>query len=400
MNMEDFLKKIIFVLLIFVCPKTYSFVDNNFLIPIGSVEGITGNTGIARLGSIGSVIYNPAGLAFSKDKKISIAGSAYTQNSITIDYQVLKKDISFFQSTPSQVTTVFNKFGFAFAFSVLVPKIYKLDFNLDLKNEIIFNQNYFSYETEEAYFGPTIAKNFGSNFSLGTSIFLIKKNEDQTSNSFIYIDDNNFEQKFETKKIEGYTLLTILDASLQLGPRLIVGFKVATPQINLSSKFNQSYTEISTTTGLKAERKIDGEAFFSAPAEIASGIQFRISDKLKILTDIAFYPGMDFTLIKNDVLGDKYEKKFISSLRTHFGFEYRFSNNESINFGAQYNQKNSDDSSDFIGFQLGYRKKEEIADSLIGIFVNKNIAKRNDDGTQIDYLMAGLYLSTSINFIK
>ena len=399
--MEDFLKKIIFVLLIFVCQKTYSIVDNNFLIPIGSVEGITGNTGIARLGSIGSVIYNPAGLAFSKDKKISIAGSAYTQNSITIDNQVLKKDISFFQSTPSQVTTVFNKFGFAFAFSVLVPKAFKLDFNIDQKDPIY--NSYIDFETEEAYFGPTVSKKFSSNFAIGISLFYVKKSENLTSNEFNYTDEFNYSQRFETLKISGNTLMASLGLTYLFSPRIILGFKFSTPQINLSSKFTQSYSISETENGepgLWLDFIEEGDAYLTSPAEIALGLQFRFSDRFKLLTDFAYHFGKKSTTIDYTVYDDKMEKEYLASSRVHIGAEYRFSNNESINFGAQYNQKNSDDSFDFFGFQAGYRKKEEIADSLIGIFVNKNIAKREADGMKIDYLMAGLYLSTSINFIK
>jgi hypothetical protein len=43
--------------------------ENNFLIPLGAYEGIAGNTGIARDGSIGGVIYNPAGIASYKSSK-------------------------------------------------------------------------------------------------------------------------------------------------------------------------------------------------------------------------------------------------------------------------------------------------------------------------------------------
>ena len=393
------MKTIFFILSFITYNSAFSFVDNNFLTPMGSVEGITGNTGIARLGSIGSVIYNPAGLAFSTDKKISIAGSAYTQNSISLDSELIKAKASFFQSTPSQVTTVFNKWGYALAFSVLVPKVYKFDYNLDVVNNNIEFQSYNTYESEETYFGPTIAKKFGKRFSIGTSIFLVKKSLNTSSNDFTLIDNNNFGQIFDSTKIEGYTLLGSFGATIHLMPRLIMGFKLSTPQINLSSTFNQNATSISTDTGLSAEKKKDGEASFFSPAELAGGLQFRISNKMKLLTDIAIHTGMKSTIIEKDAKGDKLEKEYLSSLRAHVGFEYRFSQNESFNFGAQYNQKNSDDSFDFFGFQAGYRKKEEIADSIIGFFINKNIEKE-EEGVKINYLMAGIYLSTSINFVK
>ena len=87
---------------------TFGIIQNKFLIPIGGIEGITANTGVARRGSIGSVIYNPAGMAYIKHKKVSVNGSAFTQNSINLTIVENEKTFGYFQATPSQITTVFN----------------------------------------------------------------------------------------------------------------------------------------------------------------------------------------------------------------------------------------------------------------------------------------------------
>lgn len=63
-----------FLLLIFLLTNiSHAIVQNNFLTPIGGIEGITGNTGLARRASVGNVIYNPAGLAYINTHKVSVS---------------------------------------------------------------------------------------------------------------------------------------------------------------------------------------------------------------------------------------------------------------------------------------------------------------------------------------
>lgn len=69
---------------------TFAIIQNKYLIPIGGIEGITANTGVARRGSIGSALYHPAGMAYIKHKKVSVNGSAFTQNSINLT--ILEED--------------------------------------------------------------------------------------------------------------------------------------------------------------------------------------------------------------------------------------------------------------------------------------------------------------------
>ena len=49
--------------------------ENAFLTPMGAYEGIAGNTGIARDGSVGAVIYNPGGMASIKSSKRRSTGA-------------------------------------------------------------------------------------------------------------------------------------------------------------------------------------------------------------------------------------------------------------------------------------------------------------------------------------
>ena len=94
------LKKIIIANLCLLPTLAFAFVQNNFLTPIGGIEGISANTGVARRGSIGAVIYNPAGLAYINTNKVSVSGSAFSQNWIDVELSGRSEKIEYFQTTP------------------------------------------------------------------------------------------------------------------------------------------------------------------------------------------------------------------------------------------------------------------------------------------------------------
>ena len=64
------MKNVFLIFIIFVfSTKSHGIVQNNFLTPIGGIEGITGNTGVARRGSVGNVIFNPGGLGLYSESQ-------------------------------------------------------------------------------------------------------------------------------------------------------------------------------------------------------------------------------------------------------------------------------------------------------------------------------------------
>ena len=123
--------RIIVLVLVLMISIELQAQEHAFLTPMGAYEGIAGNTGIGRDGSIGAVIYNPAGLATLQTTKISASGSAFSQNKISLKSEYTNEEVEYIQTTPSQITTLFNTKYFNWAFSVIVPKSQELEYAIE-----------------------------------------------------------------------------------------------------------------------------------------------------------------------------------------------------------------------------------------------------------------------------
>ena len=132
---------------------------------------------------------------------------------------------------------------------------------------------------------------------------------------------------------------------------------------------------------------------------MAFGFSFNEGKLFKVLFDIGYQFSKLSILVNSDASEGVAYYNYISAIRAHLAFEYYKSTRENITLGFMYNAKNEVSSLDFIGASLGYRNKEAIADTMIGFFVNKGLAAK-EANVETDILMAGLFLSTTINFIK
>lgn len=386
------MKKILFLLCL-LPELSFSIVQNNFLTPIGGIEGITGNTGVARRASVGNVIYNPAGLAYINTHKVSVSGSAFSQNWVDIDISGTSESIEYFQTTPSQITTVYHKGKLNFAFSILVPKVSKFKTSFDLtsvKSEV-------NYEDQETYAGPTVSLKLSEEFAIGLSIFGIKR--DFSKGELLYVTENDVAaQRFFSLSITGLSAVGNLGISYAPKKNFLMGINVQSPKININSSFESKVFTTGTNDTTSTETK-NGKATFTGPAEVSFGLEYDPSEDVKLLFDLGYQFSKYSLLVESDASGGAAFYDYKKSFRAHLGMEYYKSKKEAYTFGASYNEKNEVNSLDFIGATLGYRLREEVADSMIGIFINKSLPETTNN-IETNYLMAGVYLSSSINFMK
>jgi long-subunit fatty acid transport protein len=367
------------------------------LTPIGAYEGIAGNTGIARDGSVGSVIYNPAGLASIKSTKLSASGSAFAQNQITDTYQGEEDKVKYFQSTPAQITTVFTQNNFNWAFSVLVPKSAKYD-RKQIDGVITSNEY---VEDQETLFGPSIGYAINDKIKIGLSVFASKRDFKYISD-LLYDEGGNYlvqTQKQSISALAAYPLLGILIAP---SDTFSLGLRFSGPSAKVSGSFehNQKTVDQTTVGYPSGENTKETDANYEKPMEAGLGISFNVTDNLKVLADVSNQFKKDYVIVDEDVFGDEVEFSYKSAQRYHLAFEYLTSKSDALTLGFNYNQdpiKGQD--LNFIGGTIGYRSLDDIADSSFGLFFNQ-ASYEDNDGYKTNHQIVGLFISTSINFIN
>jgi long-subunit fatty acid transport protein len=371
--------------------------EHSFLTPIGAYEGIAGNTGIARDGSVGSVIYNPAGLSSIKSTKLSASGSAFAQNQITDTYQGEEDKVKYFQSTPAQITTVFTQNNFNWAFSVLVPKSSKYD-RKQITGDVTYNE---FVEDQETLFGPSIGYAINDKFKIGLSIFASKRDYKYISD-VLYEEAGNYLVQTQKQSISAVTAYPLLGILLTPNDTFSLGLRFSGPSTKVSGSFEHNQKTVDQTTlGLpNGEDSKESDANYEKPMEAGLGIALNVTDNLKVLADVSNQFKKDYVVVDEDVFGNEFSFSYKSSQRYHLAFEYLTSKTDALTLGFNYNQDPLEGQDlNFIGGTIGYRSLDDIADSSFGLFFNQ-ASYEDSDGYKTNHQIVGLFISTSINFIN
>ncbi len=389
------MKNLFFILGLLLSSISYAQ-EHSFLTPMGAYEGIAGNTGIGRDGSVGAVIYNPAGLASIESTKLSASGSAFAQNDITEKYEGEEDKVSYFQSTPAQITTVFTADKFNWAFSVLVPKSAKYD-SKTIQGSLTQNQ---SVEDQETLFGPTIGFAFNKKFKIGLSVFASKRDFKFNSDA-LYEESGNYLLQSQRQSISAIAAYPILGILLTPNRDFSLGLRFSGPSTKVSGKFEHNQKTVDQTTlGFPSgEDTKTSSANYEKPLEAGIGFSAQVSEHLKVLADFSNQFKKEYVIVKEDVFGEENAFNFKTAQRYHLGFEYLTSHTDAITLGLNYNKDPLKDSDlNFIGGTIGYRSIDDIADSSFGLFYNQ--ASSEDEGYESKQRIVGLFISTSINFLK
>lgn len=389
--------RIIVLLLVLMISIELHAQENAFLTPMGAYEGIAGNTGIGRDGSVGSVIYNPAGLASIKSSKLSASGSAFSQNQITTKSSEGSDDIKYFQTVPAQITTVFNNPNFNWAFSILVPNSTKYD-SKRVEDTVNFND---TVEDHETVFGPSAALKISNDFSLGLSVFGSKRDYRFTSIAF-FEDGTGAIAQSRKLDISGLTAYPILGLLYTPGKNFSAGLKFLGPSTSLSGEFEDNLKTAGNNTSLgipNGDVTEKGKVTFQKPMELGIGFSARTSESIKLYFDVTNQFSKEYELLKDNVFGETASVEYKTTQRYNFAVEYLTSHTDAITFGLMYNPDPMVDSDlNFMGATLGYRSIEKIADSSFGLFYNQGSS--DSDGIETKQTMVGLFISSSINFLN
>jgi hypothetical protein len=397
-----------FFIFSFILSSTGLCQDNPFLAPMGSFEGITGNTGIARDGSVGAVFYNPAGLSTLTTSKISGSASAFGLSSVTTEGNGFKDTRTHINSIPTQISSIFTQKKFNWAFSILVP-----DSTSTNINRTTLSPEYGNYvenidiKSQNTLIGPSIGFLSNSNFKFGLSLFL-QKNERKETSDTSYGLDNGSPKYLDTYRDENtaYVFFPLFGFLYDVTSRFSFGLRFSGPSALISGHHKSTIKQYQNDGTNGEESKTDSQEKnrkYKRPMDVGIGFSFDFSDNFKVLFDISNQFETKYTAYMHDAYDENEIIDLKNVQRYNLGLEYRTSLHDALTMGLNYNPDPRKKEGypfynrlDFYGLTLGYRELERISDTTVGLFFNQ--AKSDNESSKTTYNIVGVFLSTAISF--
>ncbi len=376
-----------FILFVFLNNISLTAYSNYFLFPIGSLEGTSGNTGIARYGSDGSVLYNPAGLAGISQKQLDVSGSAFSVRDTTIEAKGSPKyDKADFSVIPSQITSVYNKNDFVFGFSILTPSIDEFKYASDSDSGLIQRDN----EIIELLVGPTVAYNLSDRFKIGLSLFGIK--EDENIVNLLYDKDKSLTHyEEESTSIGIFPILGILFISD--GKKYSLGFRFSGPSAQITGTARGIYID----EALKRSEKTT-KFYFQRPMDAGVGLSYNISSQFELFFDFSHQFATHYLMISQDAKGEDLVEDYKGINRYNFGLEFKKSEETVLAAGLFLNPdpESNEYYGTFKGVTLGFRSFKKQSDNSYGLFYME--ADLNHEFRNINTQVFGVFFAASLHF--
>jgi hypothetical protein len=396
-----------FFIFFFIFSSTGLCQVNPFLAPMGSFEGITGNTGIARDGSVGAVFYNPAGLSTLTTSKISGSASAFGLSSVSTEGNGFKDTRTHINSIPTQISSIFTRNKFNWAFSILVP-----DSTTTNINRTTLSPEYGNYvenidiNSQNTLIGPSIGFKTDINLKFGLSVFF-QKNEHKETSDTSYGLDNGSPKYLDVYRDENsaYVLFPLFGVLYNIKKNLSFGMRFSAPSYLLSGHHKSTLKQYQNDgTGEESQTKnVSKKRKYRRPMDLGFGISYSLTERLRVLLDISNQFEEKYTAYLQDAYDEDEIINLKNVLRYNLGLEYRTSLHDALTMGLNYNPDPRKKEGypfynrlDFYGVTLGYRELERISDTTVGLFFNQ--AKSDNESSKTTYNILGVFLSTAISF--
>lgn len=391
--------KIFLVPLAILITSTLYAQEYDFFHPIGGMEGITGNTGIGRDGSIGSVFYNPAGLARFKTSKVSASGSAFSRNEIKLDGQGISEKMSNTLTTPAQITSAFHRERFNWAFSILVPKNMSFKYKIEREDSELGQVLTLNGEssTQETLFGPSIAYKLTPQFKIGLSLFGSLR--DEKNNRMTFFDDgvDKYLSYYESNS-SAISLFPLIGFLYTPSSHFSLGLRLSGPSVQVSGTEESRNSEILDGNQASDEDYVN-DINYQRPVNLGFGAHYKFMNRSRVLFDVTTQFKNKYEIYNGEGSNDDELMMFYKvAHRFSSGFEFRTSQTDAICLGLSYTQAHEEDDLDYMGGTIGYRSIEKIADTSLGIYFNRGSS--SEDGLKTSHFVYGLFISTSISFLE
>lgn len=358
------LKTAAIILLFPAISQAYSYIDNRGLLPIGEVEALMANTGVALSGSTGAVYYNPAGLASLEHTHLSISANSYFKTSSELDpIQILDGTPENFhaqglQTIPTSFVSTGRVGDFRYAFSILIPHQLKIEDSTAYSSPHYPSIEYSRTNSFQLLMiGPSIAARFNE-ADLGVGCFFTMYSTTQSSmltagtngstNALVLND-------YFDASVNGVSCN--LGAQKQVTPTLRAGLVLRSPfsavsRSGTSTQFVQRPTDgLSVTTGPSSV-----EAQYAMPFDASIGFEYRVMEDLSAYLDVGWQAAASLT---SGDIGAGTDQNHAQA-RGSLGLRYVLNSVVNLFAGAQFNPSSVETSEnayseDFIEATIGSR---------------------------------------------
>jgi long-subunit fatty acid transport protein len=335
--------------------------------------------------------------------KISGSASAFSQNSVRSKGAGFDDTAKNFSTTPTQITTVLAKEKFNLGFSILIPASFtsnvKRTTNKDSIGTYVENIDVVSQNT---LLGPTIAFSISPEFKTGMSLFIIKNEHKEVSDTSFGLDSG------PSRYLDIYrdnntatALFPVLEFLYTPNKNLSFGLRFSAPSIQISGEHESTikqYENDGTNPEVTSTDKQQKKRTYKNPLDIGFGISYQYDEHFRILADVSNQFKQNYTAYLHDAYNEDEIINLKNTTRYNLGFEYQTSRTDAITCGLNYNPdpRKVEESLNFYGVTVGYKSLEKMSDTRFGFFYNQ--AKATANQSSVDYQIIGLILSTSINF--
>lgn len=326
------------LLLVLLCGRSFAdeFHYNNFL--IGDRASGMGGAYTAVADDPTGLYYNPAGIVYSTGRNLSASVNAFYNLNKKYDNviggQGWERKSSSLLPNFFGITQPLGKFQFGFSYAV--PDSIHEDQDqvfYSLPNSISRYIINFNNDDNTYNFGPSLAYEVNSKFSLGGTLYLHHRSSQWILNQHITFQDGTYEWSNQYFELVERGVRPLVGLMLSPVDKLTVGLSVAKTFLYGSSKNNQLIIKdpnplnpndvtVDLLPGPTEEKKY--------PYEIRTGIAYFASSSLLITADGTYYTKV------GDPDGDR-----VSVFNAAVGAEYYMSKNLAVRGGVFTNMANT-----------------------------------------------------------
>ena len=275
---------------------------NNIL--IGDRASGMGGAYTAVSDDAGGMYYNPAGIAYSTGKSLSASVNAYNSSNRTYKGVIGGQDW-----TRSSSTLLPNFFGvmqpvgkIKLGFSYAVPDSNQEDqdqmysfASAGVNHVINFNN-----KNDTNLFGPSIAAQLSDTFSIGTTLYVHKRNTEAIlNNSALSTAGTTYQWVNQYTESDEWGIRPIIGVMWSPADKVSLGLTVMKTFILTSKQLVQQTSTIDSSPGPKRiyNESSDKREY---PYQFAAGVAFFPNSSLLISGDLTYSTSYDYTFIGND----------------------------------------------------------------------------------------------------
>jgi hypothetical protein len=273
--------------------------------PAGQIEGTEAGAFTARAEGVGSVFYNPAGLALSMKSSVSAASAAY-------EWTFYSGEVGDIADTGSRMSTNGRLFGFviggevlgndklSLGFAIPTPVSWKPTLQMSGVIGAGFGGAGMIYSTDGSYADvvPTVAAGYAlrPNLRLGGSLglsFLTLSNNQNVAVQAVAIGGAALSQRVFRADGTSYDLLLTAGLQWELSPAVTLGLVAAAPGLHLGGTTSLIAEETTATSnGFRTAWFRDPEAEFAVKhsTRLSLGLSWRFASG-EVEADLKYYAG-------------------------------------------------------------------------------------------------------------